>query len=592
MSKGNIFLNIYNKIKNTVPKNISGMKIACYTYISDGYDNLMSHRYIVPGWSYICFTNDAGLLRHKHIGPWQIKPALFEDLDPKRNSGWHKTHPEICCRGYDASVWIDANVNILTDYLQRQIADRNLPLLVPIHNERDCIFDEVEAVIACGRDTSQACLQTARFLQKQHMPSHYGLNETNIVFRRHNDKTVRAINDLWWNCIRDYSKRDQLSFSYVLFKFGILPADIALNNTRVDGVNFFVPGHKEMPTDLKDSAKPLVKYTVAQYLMLRVVCGLIPVALWRRNARRHVRRKIGIAPITSGQILPVSTPPVDTTPVVSTNRTLLVYTYANQKYYDFAILYPIWVLASNSDVAVEIALENLAEFSSKYSHLIDFYTQRFPSRVKFTQISPEFENVPAGTVRFISRPTMSAKYLYIGDVDVIVTDDICKLHLDNISKYDLDFSNIKRSGIPQLSGLHFIEYAKMYPVDLSGIDIYKDVDENVLYNLMCNKNYKIPDENNCRYRPLCGLHISYFSRPPLKTLTTNDAQTRFPCWYDNCNNEKISHEIDAYNNMRTSEIISDFYTHIKETDIDLRRIIQFIDMFVYYVSSNPHLLEN
>lgn len=41
MSKGNIFLNIYNKIKNTVPKNISGMKIACYTYISDGYDNLM-----------------------------------------------------------------------------------------------------------------------------------------------------------------------------------------------------------------------------------------------------------------------------------------------------------------------------------------------------------------------------------------------------------------------------------------------------------------------------------------------------------------------------------------------------------------------
>ena len=36
----------------------------------------------------------------------------------------------------------------------------------------------------------------------------------------------------WWEFIRDYTKRDQLSLSYVLWKHSIKPSDIAIDNLR------------------------------------------------------------------------------------------------------------------------------------------------------------------------------------------------------------------------------------------------------------------------------------------------------------------------------------------------------------------------
>ncbi|MDE5615394.1 MAG: DUF616 domain-containing protein [Alphaproteobacteria bacterium] len=220
-------------------------KTVCYTYVSRGYDDLISHNHIVPDWDYVCFTDDPALIKRKRVGIWRIRRALFNDLDSKRNSGWHKTHPEKCCHEYGQSVWLDANVNVLTDYLESQISKCDTELLVPIHYARDCIFEEVQAVIDAGRDTVQACLGAAHFLQSNNMPSHYGLNETNIVFRRHNTDLVRAIDAIWWDCIEKYSKRDQLSFSYALYKNGVLPNNIALNNTRTDHKNFLIFNHTE-----------------------------------------------------------------------------------------------------------------------------------------------------------------------------------------------------------------------------------------------------------------------------------------------------------------------------------------------------------
>ena len=81
------------------------------------------------------------------------------------------------------------------------------------------------------------------FLRRENMPPHYGLNETNIVFREHGSRLVKNINSLWWKCIKKYSGRDQLSFSYVLFKNNVLPDKIALLNTRTDYKDFVVFAH-------------------------------------------------------------------------------------------------------------------------------------------------------------------------------------------------------------------------------------------------------------------------------------------------------------------------------------------------------------
>lgn len=235
-------------------KKYRSAKTVCYTYISNGYDELLSHKYINPDWDYICFTNNKNLLKHRYIGIWRIKKSKQEKFDVKRNSGWHKTHPEITGRKYKSSIWIDGNVNILTSYLSDTIKKTKQSLLVPIHYERNCIYDECDAVKTAGRDTDIFIEKTREFLLSNNMPKNYGLNETNIVFRKHTDKTIQSINKLWWKCIKNYSKRDQLSFSYCLYKHGIIPSDIAINNTRTDKQNFFVFNHT--------SEKQMKKYNI------------------------------------------------------------------------------------------------------------------------------------------------------------------------------------------------------------------------------------------------------------------------------------------------------------------------------------------
>lgn len=528
------------------------MKKVIYSCITGGYDNIPEHKYVSPDWDYVLFTDNPDLISRGRINHWIIRPLAFAKRDNVRNARWHKINAHILFPEYEYSLWLDGNVSVnnknVFDIIDKFISE-NSTVAVPLHPVRKCVYQEADTIINLHIDYPKTVKSEMRFLHTEKYPNNNGLAETNILLRRHND--IAPALDLWWNMVNKYSKRDQLSFDYAMWKNNIKTIPFYDDNgagTHRNNGDFkftYIPAHNQ------DKIKKF-------------------------SYKELIRKLIDVS----------STAPQDSTCTIN----LLVYTYANKKYYDFAILYPIWVLATNSDVCVEIALENLGAFTQKYSHLIRYYEHTFPRQVKFTQIDRKFLHIPAGTVRFVSKPRTVAKYLYIGDVDIIVLHDICQTHVSNIENNHLDFSNIKRRGQNKLSGLHFIEYRKMYPINLSKIKIKSDIDEHVLYKLMVNKNYKIPNENTHSFRPLCGIHISYFSRPPLKTLTTNDRETSFPCWYDNCNNEKIYDEIDIYNKVRYSNTIMQFYSQIKETDINLRRIIQIIDMFIYYITNHRHLL--
>ena len=65
---------------------------------------------------------------------------------------------------------------------------------------------------------------------------------------------------------------------------------------------------------------------------------------------------------------------------------LLFYTCVNEKYFEFALLYPIFVLCSNPGAVVEIGISNMKKFYKKYAHLVDFYKETYPSRVFFISV--------------------------------------------------------------------------------------------------------------------------------------------------------------------------------------------------------------
>ena len=224
-------------------KMIRHTNTVCYTCICGDYDNLESPYFIDFNWDYVCFTDNQNLLKYKNLGIWQIRPLVFAQLDQIKNARWHKTHPHVLFPEYKLSIWIDSNINILSRKLVK-IAKTNKNLLVPYHFTRDCIYDECKAVIDCKKDSPENVEKILNFLKKEHMPTHYGLNETNILIRHHGDAFIQKIMEEWWYFIENYTRRDQLSFSYILWKNGIDIKDIAFNNCRLDNLNFCVTDHK------------------------------------------------------------------------------------------------------------------------------------------------------------------------------------------------------------------------------------------------------------------------------------------------------------------------------------------------------------
>lgn len=256
---------------------------------------------------------------------------------------------------------------------------------------------------------------------------------------------------------------------------------------------------------------------------------------------------------------------------------LLFYTCVNKRYYPFAIIYPIFALAFNDNSLVEIGVEDYDYFYSIYRDIIEYYKIKYNDKIFFHN-TKFYDKIMPNSIRFITKPHYKTKYVYIGDVDILILEDIFNFHINNIKKNKLDFSNHRRINTNNLTGLHFIEYDKMYPIAIpKNIDIYMVSDEELLYHMMLYRGYKITDITDAN-RPIHGYHCSYFSRLPLKTITTRDRHAiKIPAW-------TIDKEIaKKYEDIRFSKKITDIYSLINEDMIELRKIIQYMDLVSYYV---------
>ena len=217
-----------------------------YTCITNGYDDIA--KIAVPSfvnykWDYVCFTDSVDHIKSGCIGVWKIRPLAFAESDGTRNNRWHKFHPEVLFPDYSESIYIDANVDVLTSWIFEEAFRRNARLMLPLHPIRKCIFQEYKTIMAQFMDDPQLLLAERRLIAKSGMPRNYGMTENNVIYRKHNDPLIMEMMAECWDMLVRYSKRDQLCMSWVLWKHGIRIDDIAFPNARHDIKNFCVFGH-------------------------------------------------------------------------------------------------------------------------------------------------------------------------------------------------------------------------------------------------------------------------------------------------------------------------------------------------------------
>lgn len=208
---------------------------------------------------------------------------------------------------------------------------------------------------------------------------------------------------------------------------------------------------------------------------------------------------------------------------------VLFFTYADSKYDFFAVPYAYFALRNNATAKVEICFEDFEVFASRQKAAIETLCKLYPGRVLFRQadIVLKQKNIIPNTVRFVEKPITKCAYIYIGDIDLLVFDDVLKVHLTLIESHALPFSNILRqehalSETPRLSGLHFCKYDLYYPLpDIDDLDLAKANDEYVLYEIMKRHGFMV--SGDFQMRPECGIHMS-LNRDPLGRSTGSTAR--------------------------------------------------------------------
>lgn len=203
---------------------------------------------------------------------------------------------------------------------------------------------------------------------------------------------------------------------------------------------------------------------------------------------------------------------------------LLFFTYADTKYDFFAVPYAYFALRNNPKARVEICLEDVQSFFSRQGEAVATLDKIFPGRALFRQsnVALSHKNIVPNTVRFVEHPVWSSEFIYIGDIDLLVFDDVLQIHLRLIEENKIPFSNILRrehaeSNAPRLSGLHFCRYSDYYPLPkIEDLSLSVVNDEHVLYEIMKRKGNMVPVE--FQVRPECGIHMS-LNRDPVGRST-------------------------------------------------------------------------
>ncbi len=133
---------------------------------------------------------------------------------------------------YDITIWMDGNQYFkksIHDFLDTFVNNKNEDFISFKHHARDCIYEEINACMQFKKEEKQKLLKIKDFYLKEKYPLHNGLIESSIIVRKNRNKLVEKTMDMWFKYLFKYTKRDQLTFNYCVYKTNMPVSYIDLN---------------------------------------------------------------------------------------------------------------------------------------------------------------------------------------------------------------------------------------------------------------------------------------------------------------------------------------------------------------------------
>ena len=216
------------------PNYFSNERIAVYTVVFGNYDSVPEPYCKPDNVDYYLITDqkvDLSSSIWKTIDISKLD-ALFKGMTNVQKNRYLKMHPQVVFPNYKYSIYIDGNIQIVSDVTEYIHRIGTHDVSMHLHSSRSCAYEEAKAVIYAKKESKQAIDEHIGHLRKEGFPEHYGMLECNIIARRHTEE-MEILMEEWWTEFCNHSKRDQLSFPYVLFKNGIAVTEIGTLGNNV-----------------------------------------------------------------------------------------------------------------------------------------------------------------------------------------------------------------------------------------------------------------------------------------------------------------------------------------------------------------------
>ena len=147
----------------------------------------------------------------------------LDGLDPARASRRAKLMPHRYFADAEWSIWLDNKSRLLAEpgaIIDALRAQPEANFFAFAHFRRRCVYQEGQAVWENGLDDYKTVRERMRRYRAEGMPENTGLIEGHFIVRRHNAPDVAHFGERWFEHVLRFSRRDQISFPYLVWKTG------------------------------------------------------------------------------------------------------------------------------------------------------------------------------------------------------------------------------------------------------------------------------------------------------------------------------------------------------------------------------------
>jgi hypothetical protein len=159
-------------------------------------------------------------------GPWRLKKIGRHHPGNVLEGKRFKCQPHKHLGDVEYSIWQDANIVMRASpqWFVQHLKNADVALFA--HPDRKCLYREAKVCMNWKLDRAERIYPQLDRYVKEGMPRRWGLFDCSFIVRRHTDE-INGMGEMWWNEIRNNSRRDQLSFPYCAWKLGVKIAVIS-----------------------------------------------------------------------------------------------------------------------------------------------------------------------------------------------------------------------------------------------------------------------------------------------------------------------------------------------------------------------------